>query len=120
MADKEEGIKEHTRTLGMGHYILDENNQPVEVEDILEWARLISDDKKKRVDYTKIGNVTISTVFLGLDHGWGREHIPILFETMIFGGRLDNYQNRYETYDQAVEGHKNAIAMVIGNGKMIK
>ena len=27
---------------------------------------------------------------------------------MIFGGKLGGYQERYENYNQAIEGHKNA------------
>lgn len=47
----------------------------------------------------------VSTVFLGLDHRFGGEGPPILFETMIFGGKLDQYQERCCTYAQAIEMH---------------
>lgn len=52
------------------------------------------------------GNV--STVFLGLDHGYG-DGPPILFETMIFGGPHDQYQTRCSTYEQALAMHERAI-----------
>jgi hypothetical protein len=45
----------------------------------------------------------VSTVFLGIDHGFGDD--PILFETMVFGGEYDGIQKRYSTWDEAVEGH---------------
>jgi hypothetical protein len=56
-------------------------------------------------------DVTVSTVFLGLDHNWG-DGPPILFETMIFGGERDEYQERYSTWGEAEEGHQRAIELV--------
>jgi len=37
---------------------------------------------------------------------------PDLFETMIFGGEYDNYQKRYKTYEEALEGHENTLKMI--------
>lgn len=54
---------------------------------------------------------SISTVFLGIDHnhvGW-HGAAPILFETMVFGGDYDGYQERYFTFDDALEGHNLAL-----------
>jgi hypothetical protein len=56
----------------------------------------------------------------GLDHSFHfyengqRVGLPILFETMIFGGEHDQYQDRYATRDEALEGHKKALAMAKG------
>ncbi len=58
----------------------------------------------------EIGEVLVSTVFLGLNHRYG-EGVPVLFETMIFGGEHDQYQDRYCTYDEAEAGHKKALGM---------
>jgi hypothetical protein len=71
----------------------------------------------------------VSTVFLGLDHGWiGLDTRPIWFETMIFdktqrhelelGGKLTGtwtigesvYEERYSTLEEAEQGHQAAIA----------
>ena len=64
----------------------------------------------------KIGDVTVSTVFLGIDHSMVRpmdqEHEPILFETMIFGGEHHNYQQRYVTWDEAKAGHLEAVKLI--------
>ena len=32
---------------------------------------------------------------------------------MIFGGEHDQYQERYSTWDEAIEGHKNACKLVV-------
>jgi hypothetical protein len=45
-------------------------------------------------------------VFLGIDHQLSPSGPPLLFETMVFGGEHDSYQERYSTRKQAVQGHK--------------
>ncbi|KKN76361.1 hypothetical protein LCGC14_0370470 [marine sediment metagenome] len=36
----------------------------------------------------------------------------LVFETMIFGGEDDGYQDRYSTWDEAVKGHRFACEKV--------
>jgi hypothetical protein len=63
-----------------------------------------------RVALDDVGkHVCVSTVFLGTNHNFAREGPPILFETMIFGGKLDESQWRCSTWDQAVEQHNAAV-----------
>jgi hypothetical protein len=66
-----------------------------------------------RVDVTKIGDVVISTVFLGLDYRMSRRELPLLFETRVFGS-LDHFQNRCATWDKAKAMHAEAVALVRG------
>jgi hypothetical protein len=54
--------------------------------------------------------VEVSTVFLMMDHGWS--DVPVLFETMVFGGPLDGYMRRYHTHDEAMEGHLETVQMI--------
>ena len=61
-----------------------------------------------------INGAKISTVFLGIDHQFGMGSPPILFETMVFGGELDQEQERYCTYREAEEGHKRWVAKAKG------
>lgn len=86
-----------------------EGKTPVVVEDLIEWAKHFENDNRL-IAKTKIGNLNVSTVFLGIDHGFLfiEDERPILFETMIFGG-IDDYQTRYCTYDEALIGHREAI-----------
>jgi hypothetical protein len=68
-----------------------------------------------RLFSTEIGQSRISTVFLSMDHGLAGligDGTPVLFETMVFGGEHDDYQERYHTYDEAEEGHKRIVEMV--------
>jgi hypothetical protein len=62
----------------------------------------------RRVAETEVGEARVSTVFLGLDHGWSGGP-PEVFETMIFGGSFDEYQWRYATWDAAAAGHKRIV-----------
>lgn len=92
-----------------GKYVLD-GKTPVPVSDVIEWGTWF-ESADRHVSQTKIGGVTVSTVFLGLDHSFGSDP-PVLFETMVFGGLLDEEMARYETWDQAVAGHDAMVERV--------
>lgn len=90
-----------------------EGKLPVPCDDLLEWA-VWFENFDRRVVYDEIGDIQISTVFLGLDHNyWGGR--PILFETMIFSsgelGNLDQLQKRYCTWEEAEDGHQEIVAL---------
>ena len=94
-------------------YIL-EGKTPKPVKDVLEWAEWF-ETANRRVAHTKMWlGVEVSTVFLGLDHSFGRG-TPILFETMIFGGNHNQYQERYYTWEESELGHKQACIRCEGN-----
>jgi hypothetical protein len=92
------------------NYILD-GHEAKPIADILDWARWYG-TADRTVAKTDIGDVRVSTVFLGIDHQFEEEGPPLLFETMIFGGALDEEQWRYSTWDEAVVGHAAAVAQV--------
>jgi hypothetical protein len=79
---------------------------------LIEWALAIEHMpiEERQVGYTEIGaeGVHVSTVWLGLDSGFGAGP-PLIFETMIFGGPLDDEQWRYATEEEARAGHANAV-----------
>jgi hypothetical protein len=84
--------------------------------DLMEWAAIHHDFDKKVVALDGIEEITVSTVFLGLDHSFGVGP-PVLFETMVFGlqGEYqdEHYQERYCTYEEAIEGHKKVLQAVL-------
>lgn len=93
-------------------YILDDEGNPVPEDDLTKWGEWFeSIGDGRRVERTCIGDVEISTVFLGLDHGYGSGP-PMLYETMIFGGEHDSYQERCSTKEQAQAMHKRAVERV--------
>ena len=92
------------------YYIL-KGHEIVETDDITEWSKHFENINERIVAKTKIGDVEISTVFLGIDHSFGGK-TPIVFETMVFGGKLDQEQERYATYDEAMKGHEEMVKRV--------
>lgn len=84
--------------------------EPIPCEDLLEWARWF-ETANRHVAQTMVGTVRVSTVFLGLDHNWKDSGDPILFETMIFGGPHDGYQERYSHWEEAECGHWQAVQL---------
>ena len=90
------------------YYILDAEKRPIPAADVLEWGHFFN-SPDRIVDNTEVGDLRISTVFLGLDHRFFGDGPPILFETMIFGGPLNMSQWRYASWDDAETGHKAAV-----------
>lgn len=107
--------------------IFDRQGRPITTE---EWSRLGKDRSYKVLKQTTVGVHWISTVWLGLDHGFGRHDKPVIFETMVFdqgpeGEAGEVYQGmrtimdgddyrpwsemdsmRYETEAEAFAGHE--------------
>jgi hypothetical protein len=78
----------------------------------MTWGRFMENIKARRVGDHTIGNARVSTVFLGLDHSFG-DGPPVLFETMVFGGPLDQEQERCCTWEEAEAMHAAMVARVI-------
>lgn len=96
-------------------YVLD-GHEPIPEPDLMKWAKWF-EKTDRRVASTKIADdVTVSTVFLWLNHNFGRG-APLLFETMIFGGPHADYQERYTTWDEAEAGHAKAVEAAQGARK---
>ena len=93
------------------YYIL-KDKKPIQIKDLLLWAKWF-EKADRHVKDEKIGDVRISTVFLGIDDNYGLNGPPILFETMIFGGPLDGEMWQYETWDDALKGHKRVVREVM-------
>jgi len=99
-------------------YILD-GRVPLKCNNLTEWARWFTEEDR-HVANDWINGVHVSTVFLGIDHSFpchenhGRG--PILFETMIFGGVHDGWQERCSTWEQAEDMHQRACNVVRNTG----
>jgi hypothetical protein len=103
----------------MDKYIL-VDKKAVPEPDVFRWARWF--ESANRVVKSseihaicaghKIGDVNISTVFLGIDHGRGSGRRK-LFETMVFGGPMDGEQDRCATWEQAEKMHERMRKKVI-------
>lgn len=106
---------------GDTYYILNENREAVCVtySEWTEWMRRNKYEAKLapgtpcRVGWTGTDALHVSTVFLGHNYAYG-DGPPILFETMVFGGEMDQEQERYSTWAEAEAGHRRWCELVFG------
>jgi len=77
---------------------------------LMSWAKSLGDFSVRRVALREYDGVKVSTVFLGLRHGWDRK--ADLFETMIFGGPHDEICWRAKSRKVAMENHSRACQLV--------
>jgi len=98
------------------YWIMDKLGQPIQVS-MREWAEWF-ESSDRIVAQTRLGDIFISTVFLGMDHGFGRSSVPILFETMVFpennlsieeGGYVESECYRFATRTEALLNHKEMV-----------
>jgi len=117
-------------------FILTEDHRVVPEPDLYAWAEWF-ETAERHVALDMIGPYRVSTVFLGLDHDYGRffpggeSRSPLIFETMIFDDSREescpyfsrkfhpsfSFQRRYRTWEEAIEGH--AYAKKI-SGRMLR
>jgi len=86
------------------------NGEPAKELDLIKWAQWF-ESSDRIVEQTQIRDVTVSTVFLALNHNYGKGE-PLIYETMVFKGPLDGEMNRYATKEQAIEGHRIMVEKV--------
>jgi len=85
------------------HYFILRERRPVAV-DLITWARWF-ETADRRIARDEVGKATtVSTVFIGCNHQFGKGP-PLVFETMVFNGKLDGECQRYSSYDDAEIGH---------------
>lgn len=93
----------------LGYYV-EENGVPVYVGEVKElakrgWPRSKFDLKTKVRRPWCLRSVTVSTVFLIIDHNYSDVGPPLLYETMVFGGKFHNECARTSTQTQARNKH---------------
>jgi hypothetical protein len=94
-------------------YILDSENRPVKARNLVEWGQWFEISQNRFVGSTQVNSrITVSTVFLGIDHRHFGNGPPLLFETMVFGGVLDGHMWRYASWDDAATGHAATVKKV--------
>lgn len=100
-------------------WILGVGNEPLpaSIEEFMVWQATQPDDWWVVKQYELVspeGEVRVSTVFLhGLNSSFTKDGPPILWETMVFGGDMDGYQERYTSHEDAVAGHDETVKLVL-------
>ncbi|GAC1503365.1 MAG: hypothetical protein NVS1B10_08430 [Candidatus Saccharimonadales bacterium] len=84
--------------------------KPVPDSDLMRWAEWF-EIADRVVAKTMVEDVEVSTVFLAIDHAFGGKP-PLLFETMVFGGKLHEDIRRCTTWEQAEDQHKQMVKRV--------
>lgn len=99
----------------MKTYVLGKGGDPIREEDMGKWG-LWFETADRQVANDHVGDANISTIFLGMDHSWSATGPPVLWETMVFGGEHNDYQERCSgTAFNAINMHAKVVAMVRGN-----
>lgn len=91
-------------------YVLDDDGKPTPCSDPMKWGRWMG-TARRHVAHDQVGNVRVSTIFLGLDHSFFGG-APVLWETMVFGGALDGRQRRYTSREAALAGHAELLSKI--------
>ncbi len=96
------------------YYLKGKECIPIEnPDDVLQWAKAF-EQNNRILQQDTIGDVFVSTVFLGLDHQYD-EGPPLLFETMTFKNGSSKDMKRYSTYDEAILGHRETLKKLTEN-----
>lgn len=107
-------FRSSSKNFFIGTYVL-YGRRTIKCRDTLKWVRSFKKCRKHVADET-INGIRISTVFLGTDYGIGRifnkKIPPILFETMVFGGKLDQEMAHCSTWEQAEAMHRAMVECV--------
>jgi len=91
---------------------------PVGYEEYLQWMMDHNDGKPcVNLKTTTVGEkperdagtvADVSTIFLSINHNWVGGP-PILWETMVFGGPSDDWQERYRSEEEALRRHDEIV-----------
>ena len=100
----------------MTYYILDEQNTPVPVSDVLEWAEWFN-GRNPWIGDTTLSGIRVSTRYFGTE--------GCLWETMVFADEEivaklleiaesgdEDIQKRYSTLQEAQQGHKTMCVFI--------
>jgi hypothetical protein len=100
----------------MDYYILNDDHSVTSIPQE-EYFELMQTDPEKysitqHIRHTNYKGIRVSTIFMALDHSFN-EGPPVLFESMVFykdkkqtKEYYDQYQTRYTSYNDAIEGHR--------------
>lgn len=107
--------------IDLGQYVIDQGKVRLALG-MWDWALFFEDPANRRLRFTRLPGVHVSTVFLGLDHayhyGEGSSPRPVLWETMVFvdpslgWNEIQYEQQRYRSRLEAVAGHEAMVSRV--------
>lgn len=108
-AEPEQPLAERARPRDDGgpHLFFDRDGQPITLE---RYSELFRDRNYRVIDHTHIRpDLHVSTIWLGIDHSFERNALPVIFETMVFRGvGVDDaiWEDRHHTEEHARLAHR--------------
>jgi hypothetical protein len=102
-----------SRLQGVGFYVLNEDGSPVPEPDVVQWSEWHT-THVTTLAWDEIGDALVSTIFLGIDMRprFTSDGAPVLWESVIIGGKHEGTMQRYTSRDAALHGHQLMIARV--------
>lgn len=91
----------------------DDGRTPIPVKSLREWSTWYQ-TASRRVALTEVNDrVSVSTVFLSLDHRFAGKGPPMLFETMVFVDETPTDCIRSTSWDDAEDMHRLTVARIV-------
>jgi hypothetical protein len=97
---------------GRSIFYMLEGHTPVAVSPLDFMGSDVRKQQGWRVARTLLGEVEVVTTFLGVDQSMVPTGPPLLFETLVFGGKVDGVYDRYPTWEAAERGHALMVEFV--------
>jgi hypothetical protein len=91
-------------------YVLDKKGNPVHEPSMVKWGAFLASDAKCLKQDILPDGICVSTIFTGIDY----RSPPRFWETVIFGGAHDQYEERYTSREDALKGHERALEVAAG------
>jgi hypothetical protein len=98
----------------MGRYYILRGHEVIEEPDYQKWSEWFESDYKdvELIAESRLGGTTVSTRFLALSMTLAQDAPPMVFETTVKGGWLDNQRERFSTLQEATDGHESWVRRV--------
>lgn len=85
--------------------------------DLMDWVRKFQSPSYRWICSDRLPGCLVSTIWLGLDHGWRGDERPVIFETCVlsdYDEDLNSAQMRYHNEIEARIGHCEILSAVRG------
>lgn len=98
----------------MGRYFILRDGEVIEEPDYSTWFAWFESAYKdvELIAESRLGASTVSTRFLALSMTLDQDSPPMVFETTVNGGWLDNRRERFSSLEEATAGHENWVRRV--------
>jgi hypothetical protein len=98
------------------YFVMDERGEPQREPDLEAWSRWFQRADRRIARTIVSADVTVLTIFTGVDESADDEDASLLFETRVFGGVLSGECARHRTRDEALAAHTEFVVWCrIGN-----